>query len=932
MASIRVLRENAHILETVLDRNGVDFLTKLAKTGFVTEDARKRFLNLDEDSVDSKLRTRYLLKLISKSIDTLKFSMFTEVLSQFTSFEFLVTAEREGFSPTISESIPLKSCDINFLAEILSNCSHKWEEIGIVLGLPKCTIDECRSSSPKFAIRLFNILTCWQEKKTATMKIIKLALESESVGMPTSASSLMVETRKYLLSRNAENLVLKVPACCNDKAEKTVQVLDGKSVVLAVSPTSESCSYKWEKDGQCLPENSEAYDDILVLEDVCQGLEGEYTCTTSNGDAETTKKISLTISFEPLKKCLLEKYKIQKEMPKDSWPPVGTSLFINLALVCDKNISRMYDYSVRGDMDDILKQKELQHYTNLFGEFKEGALVLVEGRPGSGKTTLTHKLAWDWGKGPRMLKGAKYVFLVSLRMLSKYGKETSLSDALEVFYNSEHLAMIVKKLENSYGEGACFILDGLDEYHNNSDANKITELMQKKYLHRAMVIVASRPSGSAKLRRTNKVTERIEVLGFSRQQISRYISTYTFTQSKGSELETTLESYTNVLHMCYLPVHVAMICYIYDLCKEIPNTETKIYEYFTLLTIKRMLERDEKSDNYDSLDMLDGPLRESFEKISDLAFDMTINGKQTMEQCKTEKVQLTDRRGCDIYSLGLVTVDSTAKLFGVKELYAFLHLTFQEFLAAFHLTTKTGEELQALVSEHQHNKNMRVAWKFYCGLMKYDESKQQVVKMMMNSKELDDLSRIHCVFESQHRAVCNHITTDSSGSLTFRDETFSATDHTATIYACTHNTTIKGLTLDQCRLNGSDSTCSSRCKNVKTFLYTQKVPLTEPCNHLYHWLRCFPSLEVLDISNVVLTEASIRALTDTLRFPHLRTIKFSFAEPMDHTTLKTMSFGSTVLEQVHYSYFPNVGPPDYHRAMTTTLQNSFKCKLVCIKP
>ena len=48
-------------------------------------------------------------------------------------------------------------------------------------------------------------------------------------------------------------------------------------------------------------------------------------------------------------------------------------------------------------------------------------------------------------------------------------------------------------LESSYGEGACFILDGLDEYRN--PARVVTKLLNKQYLPNAMVIVASCPVG-----------------------------------------------------------------------------------------------------------------------------------------------------------------------------------------------------------------------------------------------------------------------------------------------------------------------------------------------------------------------------------------------------------------------------------------------------
>ena len=205
------------------------------------------------------------------------------------------------------------------------------------------------------------------------------------------------------------------------------------------------------------------------------------------------------------KKCLIDRYSLLKDIPTDSWPPVGTSTYIELALIHEKrNIKKKGDYSIRGDIDDILKDKDIQEYKSLFSKHEHQALVLLEGRPGSGKTTLTHKLTRDWATKPDILTGAKLVFLVSLRMLGSSENYKSLSDILELFYNKEHVKKVTGMLKSSNGEGACFILDGLDEYCNPTRV--VTELLNRQNLPNAMVIVASRPVGTAEIRRTNLVT------------------------------------------------------------------------------------------------------------------------------------------------------------------------------------------------------------------------------------------------------------------------------------------------------------------------------------------------------------------------------------------------------------------------------------------
>ncbi len=177
-------------------------------------------------------------------------------------------------------------------------------------------------------------------------------------------------------------------------------------------------------------------------------------------------------------------------------------------------------------MDDILESKEVAEYEEVFREYKEGASVLVEGRPGSGKTTLVNKLTRDWATGKKVLQGAKIVFLVTLRLLNVSGRDKSLLDLLQIFYDEDLSKIIEQRLRKCRGKGACFILDGLDEYPIESKKNLVIDqlLFSKSFLPHSMVIVVSRPVATGK----TMCKTRIEVVGFSKDQIYNYVRTYPF--------------------------------------------------------------------------------------------------------------------------------------------------------------------------------------------------------------------------------------------------------------------------------------------------------------------------------------------------------------------------------------------------------------------
>ena len=395
----------------------------------------------------------------------------------------------------------------------------------------------------------------------------------------------------------------------------------------------------------------------------------------------------------------------------------------------------------------------------MFGTYTSGALLFVEGRPGSGKTTLVHKVIRDWAKSYSVLNGASKVYLISLRLLNCTRKDKELFDILRLFYiDDDDTRAAFKELKDSKGEGVCFILDGLDEYIGNNGENVIQELIYKRILPLAMVIVASRPVGTAVHRNNAKVSKRIEVLGFTRGNIDRYINNYPFGDdaNMASKLMAHLKLHTNTLHMCYLPVHASMVCFLYmNHEDEIPHTETKMYEYFTGLTIVRALRRDgKKHDKFISLDDLDGEIKENFEKICELAFNMTKNSEQVIPS----KCKINHALESDASSLGLIVIDSTFGLYGYKDVYMFLHLTFQEFLAAFYIKILEDSEQLKIIEYLGHHKQYQVI-QFYFGLVD-TEKKLHQFKMFLNLVPPGNTYSFQCAFESRSHNACQEIFND----------------------------------------------------------------------------------------------------------------------------------------------------------------------------
>ncbi len=122
------------------------------------------------------------------------------------------------------------------------------------------------------------------------------------------------------------------------------------------------------------------------------------------------------------------------------------------------NITRHTDDNSRC-AEELSDKTEKVEYEEVFRAYRSVALVLVEGRPGSGKTTLVHKLIKDWADRTALVH-AKLVFLVSLRSLCSDQGDTLFS-LLKPLYSSSgaSLESVISATEKKNGQGVCFVFD-----------------------------------------------------------------------------------------------------------------------------------------------------------------------------------------------------------------------------------------------------------------------------------------------------------------------------------------------------------------------------------------------------------------------------------------------------------------------------------------
>ena len=952
-AAVKALKDHEDMLVTSLKDTDLVRLARLgSERGFISQDVKKSLDSMDRE-VDWARKIRYLflhayeslqnnprlyerwLKLLSEhgasseALEQVRLS-YEEYCARES--DYSVSAITKNLADGIIQELSgrkrpheydhFSEWHVSVLTEILANYCYKWEVIGTSLNLHDGLLHKIEAETRDLVICLKRMLREWiignhEHAKPPTVKSLEETLRSNIVGLGSEANELQENLRNHGVCLTSEVSASKRPCLEVTPLEVLSQTCDCNvseemSALLEVQISANhetTITYQWMKDGTPLNDNSTycgTCKQILCINDVTMALEGTYYCEVQTHDNEKLQSelIKLTVIVPPEKRTLIDRYLSQLEVPEDTWPPVSNNTYINLALIKQSEINKAGEYAyntIQGDIDDILKDKEKIEYNEVFSRLETGARLFIEGRPGSGKTTLVHKVSRDWAKNELNLDSIRLLFLVHLRGFFN-DPDIQLTDIMKRYYKNESsVSSIISHAESNSGEGLCFILDGLDEYSPpKKNETMIFQLIKRNILPKSVVIVASRPAAVAQLKKV--ATKRVEVLGFEKEQIFQYIEKYNFSGTKKTvNLHSYLAQHPNIHHMCYLPIHSAMVCFLFDeMGCSLPRTETEMYKNFTNFTLLRSLTRCEESEPcLDSPKDLPAQKRKLFLQICKLAFEKTKTSKQVMKH--SEVKDFLKDVGSSSKSLGLINVDRISMISGFQDLYTFLHLTFQEYLAAYHISQLEEEEQTEVIKTYGKKKHMQVVWKFYCGLDINLTKFEELMKSLQSQD--DDLFQVQCAFESQQPIIYDSvIQSGEEGSLTLKSHFLTPSDMTAIgfiVSTASGSHPVKKLVLNRCTLEvesifaflneaGDRMSIWTLCYHGGNCNMTQ----LELVNNL---LGQMSTLETLDISDTKLGPIKVKALTSFITLPNLETL---VVDNVNYTVLESLKFISPKLRLI----------------------------------
>ncbi|XP_061565706.1 NLR family CARD domain-containing protein 3-like isoform X2 [Cololabis saira] len=327
--------------------------------------------------------------------------------------------------------------------------------------------------------------------------------------------------------------------------------------------------------------------------------------------------------------------------------------------------------------------------------------VMTKGVAGIGKTVLTQKFSLDWAEG-RTNQDIQFLLPFTFRQLNVLREEKfSLVELVHRFFSE------TKGICNFEGFQVVFIFDGLDEYrlpldfHNStivSDPRRstsvdvlLTNLIRGNLLPSARLWITTRPAAANQIPPycVDMVTE---VRGFTDPQKEEYFRKRFRDEEKTSRIISHIKTSRSLHIMCHIPVFCWITATVLENVLEnvletreggeLPKTLTEMYIHF--LVVQAKLKKVKYDGGAETDPHWSPESRKMMESLGKLAFEQLQKGNLIFYETDLRECGI-DIREASVYSGVFTQIFREESRLYQDQVFCFIHLSVQEFLAALHV-------------------------------------------------------------------------------------------------------------------------------------------------------------------------------------------------------------------------------------------------------
>ncbi|XP_067091749.1 NLR family CARD domain-containing protein 3-like isoform X2 [Osmerus mordax] len=393
------------------------------------------------------------------------------------------------------------------------------------------------------------------------------------------------------------------------------------------------------------------------------------------------------------------------------------TVFEGIAQQGNPTLNKIYTdvYITEGESAEVNKEHEVRQIETASGKsarpetaikckniFKPSAgqdtpirIVLTTGVAGIGKTVSVQKFITDWAEG-LVNQEIQFIFPLPFRELNLLDREFSLMELVYHFFSETRQSGI----SNYDKYNVLFVFDGLDEcrlplaFKKNKSWCDVTEstsvdvlltnLIKGNLLPSALIWITTRPAAANQIPSecVNLVTE---VRGFNDDQKDEYIMKRCSDEILAKRIISHIKASRTLYIMCHIPVFSLMCVTVLEHMlrsekkDKMPKTLTEMYTAFLVLQTKQKKVKYHGKTETDP--HWDEESIKSILSLGKLAFHQLDKGNLIFYEKDLTECGI-DVLDASVYS-GVFTqiFRQDGKVFQEK-VFCFVHLSFQEFLAA----------------------------------------------------------------------------------------------------------------------------------------------------------------------------------------------------------------------------------------------------------
>ena len=462
------------------------------------------------------------------------------------------------------------------------------------------------------------------------------------------------------------------------------------------------------------------------------------------------------------------------------WPPPPTLKVFNLAMISQRVKSygrneEQVKLLLRGNVSDFMSSgnkitlEQISQSLHSMGR----KIILIEGAPGAGKSTLAWHLCRKWEAG-ELFQEFEIVLFVQLRepaiQSAKY-----FADLLptEPTLRRE----LVSAIQYCCGHQVLVVLDSWDEFPPGLDRDSIIKQLICNPFNLKMqfssLIITSRPIATGQLQ--YYATTRIEIAGFLQSEIKRYFTEAIDNVQIVQKLNNHLKEWPVIEASCYLPLNTAIITHLFlALNHTLPTTLHGVFTSLVLCCIIRHMRKQGRALKISSLDHLPQDIQEQFNNLCTLAYHGVRENKATFSEVDLKSFNLSTK----LSTLSLIQGVASFTAFGESKLYNFLHLSTQELLAAYFIAKMQPKEQVKVFNDLFEQPRFANVFQFYAGFSKLQtEGIRDTISRIVKSKNnILILSLLHCLYEAQDDTLCQFVSSQLEAELDLTNQTLSPVD------------------------------------------------------------------------------------------------------------------------------------------------------------